>query len=111
MLRPIGRWRKVCCTGYEVVTITVQTADGGTPVNISAPKRKYMLDHEPYPTFAPPASGSMSAFVDFSGAHTTATLPDGRVLPTGWSGTIASSYLQPGSSPVPTNVTIRCINA
>jgi hypothetical protein len=29
------------------------------------------------------------------------TLPDGRVLPTGWSGTIGSSWLQPGSPPVP----------
>src|ERR687898_507415 len=25
------RWRRVCCTGYEVVTIQVQTAYGGTP--------------------------------------------------------------------------------
>lgn len=105
------RWRRVCCTGYEIVTIQVQTAYGGTPVNISAPPGKYMLDYEPYPTFVPPASGSMAAFVGFSGAPTTATLPDGRVLPTGWSGTIGSNYLGPGSNPVPTNVTIRCINA
>jgi hypothetical protein len=111
MLRPIGRGKRVCCTGYELVTITVQTAYGGTPVNISAPPGKYMLDHEPYASWPPPGSGSMSRFVGFSGAPTTATLPDGRVLPTGWSGTISSSFLQPGSSPVTTNVTIRCINA
>jgi hypothetical protein len=105
------RWRKVCCTGYQVVTITVQTAYGGTPVNISAPPGKYMLDHEPYATWPPPLSGSMAPFVSLGGAPVTVSLPDGRVLPTGWNGTIGSSYLQPGSTPVPTNLTIRCINA
>lgn len=105
------RWRRVCCTGYEVVTIQVQTAYGGTPVTISAPPGKYMVDYEPFATWPPPGSGSMMQFVGFNGAATTVTLPDGRVLPTGWSGTIGSSWLQPGSNPVPTNVTIRCINA
>jgi hypothetical protein len=80
-------------------------------VNISAPPGKYMLDYEPFATWPPPNSGSMMQFVGFGGAPSMVTLPDGRVLPTGWTGTIGSSYLQPTSPPVPTNVTIRCINA
>lgn len=102
----------LCCTGYETVTMTVQTtALPGTPVTISAPPGKYMLDHEPYPTWPPPGSGSMAPWVAFNGAPIAATLPDGRVLPTGWSGTIGSSYLNPSSPPVPTKLTIRCISA
>jgi hypothetical protein len=75
-----------------------QTAYGGTPVNISAPSGKYMLDYEPFATWPPPGSGSMLQFVGFSGASTTVTLPDGRVLPTGWSRTSARA----GSNPVRT---------
>jgi hypothetical protein len=105
------RWRKVCCTGYQLVTITVGTTYAGTPFTISAPPGKYMLDLLPYASWPPPLSGSVAPFVDVGGAPITVALPDGRVLPTGWSGTLSSSYLQPGSNPVPTNVTIRCINA
>jgi hypothetical protein len=45
-----SRWRRVCCTGYELVTTTVQTGYGGTPLNMSAPPGKYMLDYEPFAT-------------------------------------------------------------
>jgi hypothetical protein len=102
----------LCCTGYETVTIlTETTALPGTPVTISAPPGKYMLDYMPHATQTPGGSALGPPIINLSGAATMVTLPDGRVLPTGWSGTLGSSQLSPGSTPQPTNLTIRCINA
>ena len=45
--------RFLCCTGYEIVTITVQLNGAGTPFTIAAPPGKFMLDPVPYGDWAP----------------------------------------------------------
>jgi hypothetical protein len=99
-------WKKFfCCTGYEVVTVVTPPTGSGTPpttVTISAPPGKYMIDHEPYPTRGPGAPA-----VELDGVATTATLPDGRVLPTGWTG---KAIWQTSLPPTPIELTIHCIN-
>jgi hypothetical protein len=106
--RWIGSWwnRFGCCTGYEIVTGTATVtynAAGAPPLTITCPAGKYLLDRVPdFGTFQP--------FMNFSGSLTMTTLPDGRVLPAGWTGVAYQTMF----SSVPTatlDFTVRCINA
>ena len=96
-------------TGYEILRVTATVpystagAAGGGPLNVTAPSGKYLLD--PHPDFGP-----VSVFTGVQGTATTATLPDGRVLPTGWTGLVWQS-INP-SPPAPTwDLTFGCIYA
>jgi hypothetical protein len=106
--RWIANWwnRFGCCTGYEILTDTATVtynATGAPPLTITCPAGKYLLDRVPdFGTFQP--------FMHFSGNFTMTTLPDGRVLPTGWTGVVYQTMF----STVPSakiDFTIRCIYA
>ena len=80
-------------TGYEILKVTATVpysttgVAGGAPLNVTAPSGKYLLD--PHPDFGP-----VSVFTGLQGTATTATLPDGRVLPTGWTGLPLRRYVR-----------------
>jgi hypothetical protein len=65
------------------------------------PPGKYLLDTQP-------DFGNLNSIIQTSGTLTMTTLPDGRALPTGWSGTV-SSTIPPNTSPAHIPVTFRCI--
>jgi len=104
---PIPRF--LCCTGYELLKVTATVpysstgAAGGAPLNVTCPAGKYLLDL--FPDF-----GVVQQFTGVQGGLTTTTLPDGRMLPTGWTG-VAWQSVNP-SPPTPTwDLTFRCIYA
>jgi hypothetical protein len=97
---------RCCGTGYEILagTATVTyNATGASPLTITCPAGKYLLDRVP-------DFGSFQVFMNFNGTLTMTTLPDGRTLPTGWSGDVYQTMF----STVPTaklDFTARCIYA
>jgi hypothetical protein len=111
----------LCCTGYEVVTLQLQVPNspgGPIPLNMSCPAGKYMLDYEPHlsdPSGLVTSALTIAWFVTLKGNATTTTLPDGRVLPTGWTGSISANVPGAGGGPAPSSVTvgvsIRCLAA
>jgi hypothetical protein len=111
----------LCCTGYEVVTLQLQVPNspgGPIPLNVSCPAGKFMLDYEPHlsdPSGLVTSALTIAWFVNLTGSVNTTTLPDGRVLPTGWTGSISANVPGAGGGPAPSNVTvgvsIRCIAA
>ena len=98
-----------CCTGYELLKVTVTIAysstggAGGAPLNVTCPAGKYLLDLWPeFPEFG--------EFTLVDGSLTMSTLPDGRVLPTGWSGKVWQNFA-PNAPPYQQVLTFRCIYA
>jgi hypothetical protein len=111
----------LCCTGYEIVTLSLQVPNspgGPIPLSMSCPAGKYMLDYEPHlsdPSGLVTSALTIAWFVNLKGSAITTTLPDGRVLPTGWTGSISTNVPGVGGGPAPSNVTvgvsIKCVAA
>jgi hypothetical protein len=100
----LARWLQLG-TGYEIVrqTVQVQLPSGGTPFTISCPPGKYMISDEPW------MEQSLDRdFLRLAGSPVMTTLPDGRVLPTGWTGTAGS---QAGSGTRSVDLSIKCMRA
>jgi len=96
-------------TGYEIVKANATVpysstgSAGGASFTFTCPTDKYALDRQPYFEL-------VNEFIRFECTVTTATLPDGRVLPTGWTGVVFQDFF----SNVPTaqvDFTVRCIYA
>ena len=101
----LARWLHLG-TGYEIVRLQVQVslgAGGGTPFTISCPPGKYMISDEPWME-----QSIDREFLGLGGSPVMTTLPDGRVLPTGWTGTAGS---QLGSGIRSVDFSIKCIRA
>ena len=100
----LARWLQFG-TGYEIVRQTVQVTlpSGGAPFTISCPPDKYMISDEPW------MEQSLDReFLKLGGSPVTTTLPDGRVLPTGWTGTATAMG---GSGTRSIDINIKCIRA
>jgi hypothetical protein len=100
----LARWLQLG-TGYEIVRQTVQvTLPSGTPpFTISCPPDKFMLSDEPWME-----QSIDREFLRLGGSLVMTTLPDGRVLPTGWTGTASSDT---GSGTRGVDINIKCIRA
>lgn len=101
----LARWLQLG-TGFEIVRLQVQVtlgATAGTTFTISCPPGKYMISDEPWMEDALDRE-----FLRLAGSPVTTTLPDGRVLPTGWTGAAGS---QLGSGIRSVDVNIKCIRA
>jgi hypothetical protein len=121
MLRRVAKgWKNLlCCTGFELVTQTIQAPNPSLaaqftfPVNVTCPAGKYMVDQ--VPSFFDPSGKypdwlvAQHMWVD--GDVTTTTLPDGRAVPTGWKGNVLADAPAPIQPTMPVGIQHRCINA
>jgi hypothetical protein len=100
----LARWLQLG-TGYEIVRQSVQVTlpSGGPPFTISCSPGKYMISDEPWME-----QSIDREFLRLGGSPVMTTLPDGRVLPTGWTGTAGS---QTGSGTRSVDLSIKCIRA
>jgi hypothetical protein len=95
-------------TGHEILNVTATVpyssgTAGGGPLTITCPPDKYLLDRRP-------DFGVCNEIIRAFGNLTTATLPNGRVLPTGWAGVVWQD-LAPTNPSASTPATARCIYA
>jgi hypothetical protein len=102
----LARWLQLG-TGYEIIRQTVQVTvpSGGPPFTISCPPDKYMISDEPWME-----QSIDREFLRLGGSPVMTTLPDGRVLPTGWTGT-AGLRTGGGSGTRSVDINIKCIRA
>jgi hypothetical protein len=97
-------------TGYEIVEgstlvpYSTTGSAGGAAFTFTCPPDKYALDRQP-------DFGAVGEFVRFACTVTTATLPDGRVLPTGWTGVVYQDFYPSPNPTVPAKFTVQCIHA